>query len=61
MNEYYTLNMLCENCGHKFTKNFPKGATVMSFHECPYCGCREAKKTGKPEDLDYHKIDNKTL
>ena len=45
--ETYKQNMYCDNCGHRFVKEFEKGQPCNRKWTCPRCECIEAKDVGK--------------
>jgi len=56
-NYKYFMNMICQNCGHKFVEAFAKGTPCVrdnygrnEFHYCPNCGCIRAVATIKAGD-----------
>lgn len=46
----YLISCVCRNCGHKWAHPFQKGLRKSETVDCPYCGCREGKPMGKPEN-----------
>ncbi len=38
----YPVKMLCNNCGHLFTKDMPVGTPCVGAQECGNCECKEA-------------------
>jgi len=40
----YTILYACRNCGHVFTREFPKGKKACDIILCPVCDCSEACK-----------------
>ena len=47
----YQMEMLCDNCGHRWHKRFPRGTSARtgvdgSPWECENCGCESARALG---------------
>jgi len=53
----YSVDMVCTNCGKKFTKDYPKGTKVSAVSIlCPNCGCLgTCKKAWSPPDPPPHR------
>lgn len=51
----YSVRYNCSNCGHNFSKEFPKGQKATFTIVCPSCECWAAEKDcGKPDrEVDY--------
>jgi len=46
MEDYYTVNVRCDNCGYSGDVKVPRG-TKVSNRSCPRCGCRTLKRKDK--------------
>jgi len=46
MENKYTQQMHCENCGYSGEKEFETGTRSDGYFECPVCGCSDYKKKG---------------
>lgn len=54
----YMMKIECENCGHIWIEQIPKGMRAFGTLKCPYCDCFGGKSQGKPKTEMDKKIGN---